>query len=159
MGRFENLKFDPGLKTDGFWDLNFGQGRCENCIRPFKKYQNWVQMIPNGFLVLSGPELIFLMGWMLRFGRNWPPAQVHRYSTALWLHGHENPRLQRCSFTWVGQRALWIDESMKSLIVKDGLSVDFASGWHRSFVKDGGLPGMQKCTNNRQECLVTHTEK
>ena len=48
MGRFENLEFVLGLKIDGFGDLTFGQGHFESCIRPFKKHQKWVQMIPNG---------------------------------------------------------------------------------------------------------------
>ena len=31
--------------------------------------------------------MIFLMGWMMRFGRKGPPAQIHRYSTV----SHPNP--------------------------------------------------------------------
>ena len=62
MGRFENLEFVSGLKIDGFGDLKFGRGHFENCIRPFKKHQKWMQMIPNTISDTFQPIIDFSYG-------------------------------------------------------------------------------------------------
>ena len=46
----------------GFWDLKFGRGHFENCIRPFKKHQKWVQMIPNTISDIFQPRIDFSYG-------------------------------------------------------------------------------------------------
>ena len=46
----------------GFGDLKFGQGHFENRIRPFKKYQQWVQMIPNMISDTFQPIIDFSYG-------------------------------------------------------------------------------------------------
>ena len=90
MGRLRNSEFGPGLKIDGFLDLIFGRGHFENCIRPFKKHQKWVNMIPNGFFETFQPRIDFSYGLDVEIRPKLTPCagtQV-QYSTTLWLHGH-----------------------------------------------------------------------
>ena len=58
MARWGDLRFGnlfPALKQMGFWDLTFGRGHFENCIRPFETDQTCVQMSPNGIRDISQP--------------------------------------------------------------------------------------------------------
>ena len=67
MGRFEIWEFVPGF------EINEGvepRGNFENCIQPFKKYQKWVQRIPDTISDIFQPINDFFFSWMLRFGRN-----------------------------------------------------------------------------------------
>ena len=52
----------PALKYMGFWDLTFGRGHFENCIRSFKMHQKWVQMIPNTISDIFQPRIDFSYG-------------------------------------------------------------------------------------------------
>ena len=81
MGSFENVEFVPGLKIDGFEDLKFGRGHFENCIRPFKKHQKWVQMIPNGFFWYFPAQ-----NWFFLWAGCWDSAEIdpwRRYTGAV----------------------------------------------------------------------------
>ena len=74
----------------GLGDLKFGRGHFENCIRPFKNYQKWMQMIPNGIVDTFQPITDFSYGLDVEIQPKLTPGagtQV-QYSTALWLHGH-----------------------------------------------------------------------
>ena len=91
MGRFGNLKFAPGLKIYGCWNLKIGRGSFEKRIRPFKKSQKWVQMIPNTISDIFQPRIDFSYGLDVEIRPKLTPGagtQV-QYSTALWVHGHE----------------------------------------------------------------------
>ena len=46
----------------GDWDLKFGRGHFETCIRPFKKNQKWMQMIPNTISDTFQPIIDFSYG-------------------------------------------------------------------------------------------------
>ena len=46
----------------GFWDLKFGRGHFENCIRPFKNHQKWGHMIPNTISGIFQPGIDFSYG-------------------------------------------------------------------------------------------------
>ena len=46
----------------GFWNLKFGRGSFENCIRPFKMHQKWVQMIPDTISDIFQPINDFFYG-------------------------------------------------------------------------------------------------
>ena len=46
----------------GFWNLKFGRGSFENCIRPFKMHQKWVQMIPDTISDIFQPINDFCYG-------------------------------------------------------------------------------------------------
>ena len=73
-----------------FWDLTFGRGDFENCIRPFKKSQKWVQMIPNTISDIFRPIIDFSYWLDVEIWPKLTPGagtQV-QYSTALWPHGH-----------------------------------------------------------------------
>ena len=73
-----------------FWDLKFGRGHFENCIRPFKKHQKWVQMIPNTISDIFQAIHDFSYGLDVEIRPKLTPGagtQV-QYRTALWLHGH-----------------------------------------------------------------------
>ena len=76
-----------------FWDLKFSRGHFENCIRPFTKHQKLVQMIPNTISDIFQAINDFSYGLDVEIRPKLTPGagtQV-QYSTALWLHGHENP--------------------------------------------------------------------
>ena len=86
MGRFQNLKSVPGLKIDGVWNLKFGRGHFENCIRPYRKYQKLLQMIPNTISDTFQPRIDFSYGLDVEIRPKLTPGagtQV-QYSTALW---------------------------------------------------------------------------
>ena len=78
----------------GGWDLKFGWGHFENCIRPFKKKkQKWMQMIPKGIFDTFQPRIDFSYGLDREIRPKLTPGagtQV-QYSAAIWLHGHELP--------------------------------------------------------------------
>ena len=74
MGRFDNLKFDPGLKIDDVWGLEIWPGHFENCIRPFKKHQKWVQMIPNAIFDTFQPRIDFSYGLDVEIRPNLAPG-------------------------------------------------------------------------------------
>ena len=74
----------------GFWDLKFGRGHFENCIRSFKQHQTWVQMIPNTISDILQATIDFSYGLDVEIRLKLSPGagtQV-QYRTALWLHGH-----------------------------------------------------------------------
>ena len=87
-----------------FWDLTFGRGDFENCIRPFTKHQKWVQMIPNTISDIFQPINNFSYGLDVEIRPKLTPGagtQV-QYRTALWLHGHAESQactavLQACA--------------------------------------------------------------
>ena len=65
MARWGDLRFGnlfPALKYIGFWNLKFGRGSFENCIRPFKMHQKWVQMIPDTISDIFQPINDFFYG-------------------------------------------------------------------------------------------------
>ena len=43
-------------------DVTFGRGHFENCIRPFKMHQKWVQMIPDTLSDIFQPINDFFYG-------------------------------------------------------------------------------------------------
>ena len=92
MGRFENLKFAPGLKTDGVLGPEIWRGHFGNCIRPFEKHQKWVQMIHNTICDIFQPINYLSYGLDVEIRPKLTPGagtQV-QYRTALWLHGHDD---------------------------------------------------------------------
>ena len=93
-GHFQNILFA------GIWKMgpgHFPKSQISNMLLFIHSKNAHIKL--NGFQSWFGGwgdmPLICFMGWMLRFGRNWPPAQVHQveYSTALWLHGHAFARV------------------------------------------------------------------
>ena len=62
MGRFEIWEFVPGLKIDGVLEPEIWSGGFENCIRPFKMHQKWVQMIPDTISDIFQPINAFFYG-------------------------------------------------------------------------------------------------
>ena len=78
----------------GGWDVKFGRGHFENCIRPFKKYQKWMQMIPNINSDTFQPIIDFSYGLDVEIRPKLTPGAGTQvlYSTALWMHGRgDNP--------------------------------------------------------------------
>ena len=93
MARWGDLKIwklFAALKQMGFGDLKLGRGHFENSIRPFKKHQKWMQMIPNTISDTFQPIIDFSYGLDVEIRPKLTPGagtQV-QYSTALWPHGH-----------------------------------------------------------------------